>query len=115
MRTFGRIPNRCSQQIASREMSDARMYRFREEEKELNNVEDDCGIRDNRSSLAPCGRAFVRSRRGSRQSRSLQVGCRSTTKVNVAFPCQGNINIGRAADKMEGSRMATRERGECRD
>jgi len=92
-------------------MSDARMYRFREEEEELSDVEDDCGIRDNRSSLAP--RVFVRSRRIETVEES--PSRTSTTKVNVAFPCQGNINIGRAADKMEGSRMATLERGERRD
>jgi len=36
----------------------------------------------------------------------------SDAEVDVAFPCRGNINIGHAADKMEGPGMATRERGE---
>jgi len=71
-------------------------------------VEGDCDIHDNRSSLAPCGRVFVRSR-------DVPPSRMSMTEVNVAFPCQGNINIGRAADKMEGPRMATRERGERRN
>lgn len=85
------------------------MYKFREEEEDLSDVEDDCGIHDNRSSLAPRGRVFVHSRWIETVEESPSW---TTTEVNVAFPCQGNINIGRAADKMEGSRMATRERGE---
>lgn len=62
-------------------------------------------IRDNRSSLAPRRHVHV-------EAREYLSGA---TEVDVAFPCQGNINIGHDADKMEGPWMATRERGERRN
>lgn len=54
------------QQIASREM-----YKFRGEEEEVSDVEGECDIRDNRSSLAPRGRRRQRSTSFSRVKEAL--------------------------------------------